>query len=133
MLRSVAAIISGFLSWGIVCSAVNQILYSVFPNSFNADGTTDNVGILIFLLVMSVFYSILSGFVTATIARYKEMFHVFIQSLVNLGFGFFIQLQYWDKMPLWYHLPFLILLIPGILLGGIFGNRRKIVTKVNNS
>jgi len=76
---------------------------------------------------MSVIYSILSGFVTATVAKKKEIFHVFSLGLINLSFGIFIQYQYWNKMPLWYHLPFLAMLIPGILLGGILGKRRKIV------
>ncbi len=128
MFRSILVVISGFFSWGAICLIINQILYAVIPDSFNKDGITDSATLLIFLLIMSIFYSILSGFVTATIAQKKEMFHVFVLSSVNLSFGAFIQYQYWDKMPLWYHLPFLALLIPGIILGGILGKRRKIIT-----
>jgi hypothetical protein len=128
MFRSILAVISGFLSWGAICLTINQLLYVVIPDSFNKDGTTDSAELLIFLLIMSVFYSILSGFVTATIAKEKEIFHVFVQSLVNLLFGIFIQYQYWGKMPLWYHLPFLALLTPVIMLGGILGKGRKVVT-----
>jgi hypothetical protein len=127
MFRSILAVISGVFSWGAICLTINQILYVVFPASFNKDGITDSAELLIFFLIMSVFYSIVSGFVTATIAKEKEMFHVFVQSLVNLSFGIFIQYQYWDKMPLWYHLPFLAMLVPGVILGGILGKRRKTV------
>ena len=51
----------------------------------------------------------------------------FVFWYLNLSFGIFIQYQYWDKMPLWYHLPFLAMLVPGIILGGILGKGRKVV------
>jgi hypothetical protein len=69
------------------------------------------------LLVRSVIVSMISGLVTALIA--KENF----KSPLGLGvllliFGIFLQAVHWDYMPLWYHIPFLIWLIPITILGG---------------
>jgi uncharacterized protein (DUF983 family) len=32
--------------------------------------------------------------------------------------GIFVQMGIWDKIPLWYHLAFWILLIPMTIIGG---------------
>jgi hypothetical protein len=37
--------------------------------------------------------------------------------VLQLGLGIFFQAQYWQLMPLWYHLPFLALLLPGNVYG----------------
>jgi hypothetical protein len=37
--------------------------------------------------------------------------------LILLGVGMFVQAQYWYLMPLWYHLAFLLLLVPACMIG----------------
>jgi hypothetical protein len=41
----------------------------------------------------------------------------FALGIVQLVIGIFVQTMYWHVIPTWYHLTFLALLIPGILLG----------------
>jgi hypothetical protein len=38
--------------------------------------------------------------------------------LILLGVGMFVQAQYRYLMPLWYHLLFLLLLVPACMIGG---------------
>jgi hypothetical protein len=37
--------------------------------------------------------------------------------VIQLGLGIFFQSQAWQLMPLWYHVPFLLLIVPATLLG----------------
>lgn len=128
MLRIILAIIAGFIVWSILWVGSDAVFSAVSPSwgrtseEFRAavenktpyalDSTT-----LLALLVKSVIVSIISGFVTALIAREN------LKSTVGLGvlfllFGIFIQTVYWNYMPLWYHLSFLALLIPMTIFGG---------------
>ena len=68
-------------------------------------------------LVFSVVFSVIAGYVTALLARAKTKQHALALGLALLAVGIFAQVQFWDVMPLWYHLSFLALLIPGVLLG----------------
>ena len=45
------------------------------------------------------------------------MKHVWVLALIQLGIGIFVQSGVWDQMPLWYHLPFLALLLPANVYG----------------
>ncbi len=55
---------------------------------------------------------------TARVARRAELRHALALGVVQLIIGILVQVQYWQVMPLWYHLSFLSLLLPGTVLGG---------------
>jgi uncharacterized membrane protein (DUF485 family) len=73
--------------------------------------------VLILGLVRSVIFSIIAGFVAALIARENTKSPITLGVLILL-FGIFTQWIYWNYVPLWYHIPFLLLLIPMTILGG---------------
>ena len=73
--------------------------------------------VMITLLIKSFIVSIISGFVTALIAR-ENVKSTFVLGVLLLIFGVFVQMAHWNYMPLWYHIPFLVLLIPMTILGG---------------
>jgi len=60
---------------------------------------------------------LLSGFVTAWIAQSHEYLHAGALCVVNIAMGVFVQTSVWDSMPLWYHIPFLVMLAPGMMMG----------------
>jgi hypothetical protein len=74
--------------------------------------------VLIALLVKSLLVSAISGFVTAVIAR-ENVKSALVLGILLLLFGIFVQATHWNYMPLWYHIPFLLLLIPMTVLGGM--------------
>lgn len=128
MVRTILGIIVGFIVWSVLWVGSDAILGAVSPDwgktsaefqaaAANKTPFTLDSSVLIILLIKSFIVSIISGFVTALIAR--ENF----KSTLGLGvllliFGIFIQMAYWDYMPLWYHVPFLLMLIPMTILGG---------------
>lgn len=73
--------------------------------------------ILLPTLFKSFICSIISGLTAALIAKENNKSTLFLGVLL-LAFGIFIQSVYWNYIPLWYHLTFLILLVPMTFLGG---------------
>ena len=118
MLRSVLAVIGGFLLWSLVWVASNQLVIALFPRHVKDDGGIDQPAVLLMLITVSLALSFLSGYLVAVWARRKEVPHAAVLGAVLLAVGVFVQVQYWEVMPLWYHLCFLGLLLPGAALGG---------------
>ena len=128
MVRIILGVIVGFIVWSVLWVGSDAVMSVMSPDwgktsaEFraaveNKTSYTLDATVLIILLIKSLIVSIISGFVTALIA--KENF----KSTVGLGilllvFGIFIQSVHWNYMPLWYHIPFLVLLIPMTILGG---------------
>ena len=118
ILRSIGAVLAGFATWTVLWLASNAAAVAVVPGAFDENGLTSSTGVLLFFLVASVVYSIGAGWVTAAVARGAEIAHTVALGIVQTLVGIGVQLAYWDAMPLWYHLPFLALLLPGNVLGG---------------
>ncbi len=117
MKRSILSVLAGFVLWTVLWLASNAALAAAVPGAFREDGSTDSVGMLLLILVLSVVFSVIAGYVTALLARAKAKQHALALGLALLAVGIFAQVQFWDVMPVWYHLSFLALLIPGVLLG----------------
>lgn len=129
MLRIILGIIVGFTLWSILWVGSDALFSVISPDWYgrtsadfrtavadNAPYTLDST-VLVMLLIKSVIVSIITGYVTALIAGEN------IKSTIGLGillllFGIFIQALHWNYMPLWYHIPFLVLLVPMTILGG---------------
>jgi hypothetical protein len=58
-----------------------------------------------------------AGYTVASIARVNPMKSAYALVVIQLVIGIFVQSMYWHVLPLWYNLSFLILLVPGILIG----------------
>jgi len=118
MLRTIIAIVAGFLIWGALCVPANALVASFFPGRFESDGGTFDPAMCLVLITLSVGYSIASGYFAAIIAQQDARRAVWGLAIVNFGVGTFVQISYWNSLPVWYHLVFLALLIPAILYGG---------------
>ena len=128
MVRIILGIIVGFIVWSVLWVGSDAVFSAISPewgkNSADFQAAAENKTpyalsstVLITLLIKSFIVSIISGFITALIARenFKSTFGL---GVLLLLFGIFIQSLYWNYMPLWYHIPFLLLLIPMTILGG---------------
>lgn len=128
MVRIILAIVAGYILWTILWLGSDAIFSLVSADwakkstDFRA-AVENNIPyapdsmILVMLLVKSVIITIISGFLTALIAREH------IKSTAALGIfllisGIFVQFMHWNYMPLWYHVSFLLMLIPMTILGG---------------
>lgn len=129
MLRIVLGAVAGFILWSILWVGGDAILSAISPGwwgkgSLEFRAAVENKTpysldstVSLILLVKSVVISVISGFVAAIIARENAKSTLGLGILLLL-FGIFIQSIYWNYMPLWYHILFLLLLIPMTILGG---------------
>jgi hypothetical protein len=124
MIRSILAVIAGSALWTVLWLGSNAMLAAIFPARMKA-GRIDSVPVLLLILGLSLIFSILAGYVTALLARRKEMTHTLILGVLQLAMGIAAQLANFDLLPLWYHLSFLLLLIPGNLFGGLLQSRKS--------
>lgn len=128
MLKIILGIIVGFIVWSLLWVGSDAVFGVISPSwgktsadfqaaAANKTPFTLESWILIVLLVKSFIVSIISGFVTALIAR-ENFKSTFILGVLLLIFGVFVQSGFRNYMPLWYHIPFLLMLIPMTILGG---------------
>jgi len=128
MVRIILGVIAGFIAWSVLWVGSDAILSAISTDwgktstgfqeaAANQTPYTLSSTVLIALLIKSFIVSIISGFITALIAK-ESTKSTFALGTLLLLFGIFVQVGHWNYMPLWYHIPFLILLIPMTVLGG---------------
>lgn len=129
MVRIILGAIVGFIVWSMLWVGSDAVLSALSPDWYGKHHRTleaavnnqtpfmSDSTILMIGLIRSIIFSIISGFTAALIAKEKTKSTLFLGILLLL-FGIFIQSIFWNYAPLWYHIPFLVLLIPMTILGG---------------
>jgi hypothetical protein len=129
MLRIILGVVVGFIAWSIVWVGSDQALISFSPAwygahqlgfqtaMFNQQPFTADTTILLMHIFRSVIISIMAGFIAAVVAGENRKSPLAL-GVVLLLFGIAVQAMAWSYLPIWYHLIFLLLLIPMTILGG---------------
>jgi hypothetical protein len=117
MLRSILAAVAGFMLWTVLWLGLNALLANMMPDSFNEDGSTDSSLLLVFILALSVVFSVVAGYATSWIVIDGSAWSVWAMGIALLAVGLFVQISFWTHFPIWYHVLFLGLLIPAVLTG----------------
>ena len=120
MIRAILATIAAFLTWSVVWFIGGMVLAMVFSEeaeAFQAGEPVTSTPYLLCGLVLSVVCSFVSGKVCALVAKDKTKGASYATVALLLITGIGVQATAWNLMPLWYHLPFLILLAPVTLAG----------------
>ncbi len=117
MMRSVLSIIVGFVLWTVIWLGGNQGVKMAMPDAFAEDGSSSQPTVLLGILVLSVGCSFVAGCVAARMAKSNPRKHGVVLGVMLLAVGIMVQMQFWTVMPLWYHIAFLVLLVPVTLVG----------------
>lgn len=118
-MKLVLGVIVGFVVWSLLWLGGQQGLLAVFPDSVADDGTVTNDKMMAGSLVLSVLCSVVSGFFCGKLGGRGSAAAVLAGVLLAVGVA--VQIGYWDKMPVWYHAAFLVLIVPMTLAGGRLG------------
>jgi hypothetical protein len=118
MFRSVLAIIAGSVVWMVTALGTDAVLMSLAPSWFSEGGRVESVPLLLFMISYSLLFSVLGGYITALIARRKEIQHALALGVLQFLMGIVATIKFFDTAPLWFHVLFLTLLIPANVLGG---------------
>lgn len=111
------AVIAGFILWSVlwVCLNVGLHKFGLLPAALTQP--MSDPAPLAALLVGGVVISIISGYTAAAIAGVPAEPAVAALGVLLLLTGVYFQSKVWHLMPLWYHLTFLLLLIPMCFVG----------------
>jgi hypothetical protein len=126
-MKQVLGVVAGFILWSALWLSLNQLLLLLGVMSPHVTEPLADAKPLLLLLVGSVLISLISGYVTARIAGAPWALPAVALGVLLLATGVFVQLKLWYVIPLWYHLSFLLLLIPMTLLGARLRARSRSV------
>ncbi len=123
MVKSILAVVAGFVAWTVVFLGGGMGVASANAAKLDPEGFTDDPTTLLMYLVVSMLASVAAGFTTAKIAESMKMRHAQILGGILLVVGLIVQLGEWDRIPVWYNVLFLLLLIPITLMGARLANK----------
>lgn len=129
MIRIILAVIVGFIAWTIIWLGSDWVLTMTFDwyakeqnqfmlAAYSEKGTFQaSLSMLLMGIGRSVFASFLVGYLTALIAGENRR-STLILGVLLVATGIYFQAMAWNYLPIWYHLVFLLLLIPVTVAGG---------------
>lgn len=129
MLKIVLGVVAGFVAWSILWVGSDQVLMTMSPNWYGAhqlgfekaytnQEPFDPVPTILGMhLVRSIIISLASGFLAAFIAGENRRSPL-ILGVILLLVGIAVEAAAWNFAPAWYHLAFILLLVPSTVLGG---------------
>jgi hypothetical protein len=125
MRRSILACLAGLLTWIVVVSVINRVLRLSLPNYTAAEQTLQfTLGMKWARLLMASVTSLVAGAVTGWISLSSRWAPLIVGSVV-LAMFVPLHIAIWSKFPVWYHLTFLLTIIPAVLVGALLPRRRN--------
>ena len=116
--RNVLAVVAGVVLWSVLWVGGAQVAALMGAGVDVAGQSVTRTGALLGYIAFSVVLSVLAGYTTASAAGGSRMraVHIAAGVLLLLGIGF--EVSAWHLTPVWYHLVFLVLLVPAVVYGG---------------
>lgn len=124
MKRSILATLAGLLTWTVVVSVIDRVLRLSLPNYTLAEHTLQfTLGMKWARLLMAIVTSLAAGAVTRWVSP-SSRWAPFIVGGVVLVLFLPAHIAIWSRFPVWYHLTFLLTIIPAVLAGAWVTPRR---------
>jgi hypothetical protein len=125
MKRSILACLAGLLTWAVVVTVINRVLRLSLPNYTTAEHTLQfTLGMKWVRLLMAIVTSLVAGAVTRWISPSSRWAPLIVGGVV-LAMFVPAHIALWSKFPVWYHLTFLLTIIPAVLVGALLTPRRS--------
>ena len=123
ILKTVGAVIAALVTWFLVATVLNLALRAWWPHYHEAE-TAFNFTIAMKLarLFLGAISTLSAGFVAAWIGK-SRMGSATLTGIALLCLFIPGHYRIWDKFPVWYHLTFLVSLLPLTLLGAALNRR----------
>ena len=125
MKRSLLACLAGLITWILVVSVINRVFRLTVPNYSLAEHTLQFSLVVKWLrLLMAIVTSLVAGAVTSWVSPSSRWAPLIVGSVVLVMF-LPVHIAIWSRLPAWYHLTFLLTIIPAVLLGALLLRRRN--------
>ncbi|MFZ0279010.1 MAG: hypothetical protein WA254_16650 [Candidatus Sulfotelmatobacter sp.] len=124
MKRPILACLAGLLTWAVVVTVINRVLRLSLPNYTAAEHTLQfTLAMKWARLLMAIVTSLAAGAVTGWISPSSRWAALIVGTVVLAMFAPW-HIANWSKFPAWYHLTFLLTIIPAVLVGALLQSRR---------
>jgi hypothetical protein len=118
MLKKILGVVAGLLVWSTVVTVAGAIMRLSWPAYASvATAMTFTLTMLVARLSISVLATLAAGLVTAIIAPRSLLVRLMPGVLLLVGF-IPVHIMLWNRFPVWYHLTFLLSLVPLTYVGG---------------
>lgn len=125
MLRAILAVIAAYAVWTIIWLTGNALFFSDAAEVVGRGEPYTKPGPLGAVLALSVVCSLAAGIMAALVGGKRARTAAIVTAALLLLTGVAVQAGVWKLMPLWYHLSFLIMLVPITLLGARLAPRGR--------
>ena len=121
--KTVGAVFAALVTWIFVATVLNLALRTWWPHYHEAEIAFNFTSAMkLARLVLGAISSLGAGFVAAWIGK-ARMRPAMLTGVVLLALFVPGHYRIWDKFPVWYHLTFLVSLLPLTLLGAALNRR----------
>src|SRR5262252_7162894 len=121
--KTIGAVIAAVVTWFFIATVVNLALRALWPHYHEAEIAFNfTFAMKLARLVLGAISTLGAGFVAAWIDK-GRMRAAMLTGIVLLCLFIPGHYRIWDKFPVWYHLTFLLSLLPLTLLGAALNHR----------
>ena len=121
--KTVGAVIAALVTWFFVATVVNLALRALWPHYHEAEIAFNfTLAMKVARLVLGAISTLGAGFVAAWIDK-GRMRAATLTGVALLCLFIPGHYMIWNKFPVWYHLTFLVSLLPFTLLGAALNHR----------
>jgi len=118
MWRTIGGIVAGLVTWAVVVTILNFGLRAAIPDYHAAEATLQfTMTMKVGRLVEAALASVAAGAITGVVAP-SSRWGPWLVGLITLGIFLPVHVSLWTRFPIWYHLAFLVPLVPLVVLGG---------------
>jgi len=120
MKRSLLACLAGLLTWLVVVTVIDRVLRLTIADYTIAEKTLQfTLAMKWARLTMAIVTSITAGAVTRWVAPSSRV-PAWIVGGIVLAMFVPAHISLWNRFPVWYHLTFLLTILPAVLAGAAF-------------
>ena len=123
MVRSIVAVVVGFLVIGALSVGTDYALRAAVPSWFPTD-RMDDPALLALTLAYVFVFAVFGCWLTARLAPDRPLLHALVLGALGLVLNVVGTAQRWDDAPAWYHVVALLLVMPAAWLGGVLRERQ---------
>src|SRR5262245_36947520 len=122
-MRKILAVVAGLIVWGVIATMSGLIMRASWP-AYASVATEMNftVPMLLVRLAIGALATLATGLIATLIAR-RSIFVRLLPGLILLALFIPQHVMLWARFPIWYHLAFLLSLVPLTWAGGAIATR----------
>ena len=121
MWRATGSVVAGLVTWAVVITLLNFGLRAAIPGYHAAEASLQFTSAMkAGRLIEAALTSFAAGVVVGLIAPSKR-WAPWLVGLIVLAMFLPVHISLWSKFPVWYHLTFLVPLVPLVVFGGSLG------------